>query len=177
MVKSSQVMSLAKPAEPPQGSPRATGLRRTRSNDSLSSPSRIKASSVFDAELLPPRPAFAASGQTSGGSGSAGSPRKASGKHSRGLSIDSPGWKSVSTLHLPMSSSVVDLTVGGSKVNKEKTSGSTMSSKSMTPAKFFGVLSSTSSTQLDVEIVKKLRLHLRNESARYHFTSSFLNND
>jgi hypothetical protein len=38
--------------------------------------------------------------------------------------------------------------------------------KNISPAKFFGILSGTSSTQLDVESVKKLRLLLRNESAR-----------
>ena len=37
--------------------------------------------------------------------------------------------------------------------------------KSITPVKFCSILSSTSSTQLEVETVKKLRLLLRNESA------------
>ncbi|KAG2146133.1 armadillo-type protein [Suillus bovinus] len=37
--------------------------------------------------------------------------------------------------------------------------------KSITPVKFCSILASTSSTQLEVEIVKKLRLLLRNESA------------
>ena len=38
--------------------------------------------------------------------------------------------------------------------------------KDISPMKFCGILTSTSSTQLDIEVVKKLRLLLRNESAR-----------
>jgi hypothetical protein len=38
--------------------------------------------------------------------------------------------------------------------------------KDISPTRFFSILSGTSSTQLDVESVKKLRLLLRNESAR-----------
>ena len=37
----------------------------------------------------------------------------------------------------------------------------------LTPAKYCSLLTSISSTQLDIEVVKKLRLLLRNESARY----------
>lgn len=39
-------------------------------------------------------------------------------------------------------------------------------SVALTPAKYCSLLTSTSSTQLDVEVLKKLRLLLRNESAR-----------
>ena len=37
----------------------------------------------------------------------------------------------------------------------------------LSPQRYCNVLIATSSTQLDVEVVKKLRLLLRNESARY----------
>jgi hypothetical protein len=37
--------------------------------------------------------------------------------------------------------------------------------KNLTPSRFFSILTGTSSTQLEVENVKKLRLLLRNESA------------
>jgi hypothetical protein len=51
-----------------------------------------------------------------------------------------------------------------SQVGKEKDKSA--AAKNLTPAKFFGLLSGTSSTQLEVETVKKLRMLLRNESAR-----------
>ena len=38
--------------------------------------------------------------------------------------------------------------------------------KDMAPSRYTGILTSTSSLELDIEVVKKLRLLLRNESAR-----------
>lgn len=158
MLKSSQVMTLPKPAPSPSPplTPRSISLRKSRSTESLGSPvdSRISLSS----DLRPPRPPFAASG-----SPSSSSSRKVSG-HIRGLSFDGPAWKSRSQVYLPASSSVLDLTA--TKSGKEKGSAMTKSG-SISPAKIIGILSGTSSTQIDVENVKKLRLLLRNESARY----------
>ena len=48
------------------------------------------------------------------------------------------------------------------KVSKDKKKSSTI-----TPEKYVNMLLSHSSTNMDIEVVKKLRLLLRNESARY----------
>lgn len=91
-------------------------------------------------------------------------PRKSSG-HIRGLSFDSPGLKSRSQVNLPMSTSSLDLTAGGKGSGKDK--GSAPPTKTMAPVKIISALSGTSSTQIDVETIKKLRLLLRNESAAW----------
>jgi hypothetical protein len=67
-------------------------------------------------------------------------------------------------VHLPASVSVVDLTgkAGKEKAAKDKEKAA----KDISPTRFFSILSGTSSIQLDIENVKKLRLLLRNESAR-----------
>jgi hypothetical protein len=71
---------------------------------------------------------------------------------------------SQSQVHLPASVSVVDLT---GKAPKERgAAGKEKVAKDISPTRFFSILSGTSSTQLDIENVKKLRLLLRNESAR-----------
>lgn len=48
--------------------------------------------------------------------------------------------------------------------------------KNLTPSVLCGILSGSSSTQLDIETVKKLRLLLRNESARLGFIFDRLTN-
>ena len=57
--------------------------------------------------------------------------------------------------------STLDLTGGGKQV-KEK---GAVVTKNISPTQFCSILTSTSSTQLDVEGLKKLRLLLRNEVA------------
>jgi hypothetical protein len=76
------------------------------------------------------------------------------GHHDRGLSFDA-----AQTLSHGQNSPV---TPGDLITSKSKEKGFV---KSITPVKFCSILASTSSTQLEVEIVKKLRLLLRNESA------------
>ncbi|KAJ7592936.1 armadillo-type protein [Mycena floridula] len=154
MVKSSHILTLPRPTpDSPPHTPRATTLRRARSTESFGSPG---------GELLPPRPAFVTA--ESMFQPQPGTPRKSSG-HSRNLSFDSPGLKSRSQISLLTSSSVLDLT----KTTKEK---SAPLLKTMSPLKIIGILTATSSTQIDVETVKKLRLLLRNESANW--TQEFL---
>lgn len=158
-------MTLPKPPASPPATPRSTALRRTRSIESLSSPLAFNGSMEFD--LLPPQAPFASSGQVSAHHPSSGggstTPRKSSG-HMRGASFDSPGLKSRSQVNLT-SASVVDLSaLLGGKSGKDK--GLTQPTGKISPTKFISILSGTSSTQIDVENIKKLRLMLRNESAR-----------
>lgn len=75
--------------------------------------------------------------------------------HGRGTSLDAT--QSLSRAKAP----VVPFELVSSK-SKEKATG-----KGMSPVKFCSILTSSSSTTLDLEIVKKLRLMLRNEAARY----------
>ncbi|KAK7061495.1 Drf-GBD domain-containing protein [Favolaschia claudopus] len=164
MLKSSQTMALAPLLVPlpstqntPPSTPRSAALRRTRSTDSLDSPRHSRTS--YD--LQPPRaPALFSETSQAG----AGQPRKAS-SHSRGSSLDASRLLSKSQVHLPASTSVVDLTGKASKERnaapKEKVA------KDLTPMRFFSILSGTSTTQLDLQSVKKLRLMLRNESASW----------
>ena len=75
--------------------------------------------------------------------------------YGRGASFDAT--QTLSRAHAP----VIPVELVSSK-SKEKVLG-----KGMTPVKFCSILASSSSTTLDVEVVKKLRLMLRNEAARY----------
>ncbi|KAJ7679069.1 armadillo-type protein [Mycena polygramma] len=168
MLKSSQTLALAPlplPAAPQETSPltprRASALRRTRSTESLDSPRKTSL------EYAPPRaPALFGESARTGGASSIGrdaSPnRKASG-HSRGTSFDTMRLFSRSQVNLT-SVSVVDLT----KAPKERgAAGKEKVAKDISPTRFFSILSGTSSTGLDIENVKKLRLLLRNESASW----------
>lgn len=151
----------ARPASPPM-TPRSVALRRAHSTESLNSPRAAAHSSEYEC-LDPPHPPFVG-GQVSAHhpSSISGSPtpRKPSG-HTRGLSFDAPRLFSRSQVHLPASASTLDL-VAPTKQGKEKVTVT----KNISPTKFFSILSGTSSTQLDVEDLKKLRLLLRNETAR-----------
>ncbi|KAF8843694.1 hypothetical protein BDN67DRAFT_944797 [Paxillus ammoniavirescens] len=80
--------------------------------------------------------------------------------HSRGASLDAA--QTLSRAQAP----VIPGELVSSK-SKEKALG-----KGITPVKFCSILSSSSSTTLDVEAVKKLRLMLRNEAASW--TEEFL---
>ncbi|KAJ6512919.1 armadillo-type protein [Mycena sanguinolenta] len=172
MLKSSQTMALA--PLPPLASqdtapltPRSTALRRTRSTESLDSPRRSSKSSF---EYQPPRaPALFSESARSGGASSVGpaaSPsRKSSASHLRGTSFDTTRLLSRSQVHLPASASVLDLT---GKASKERgAAGKEKAAKDLSPMRFFSILSGTSTTHLDIENVKKLRLMLRNESASW----------
>ncbi|KAF5337944.1 hypothetical protein D9758_013127 [Tetrapyrgos nigripes] len=169
MLKSSQGMTLnLKSTNSPPMTPRSSALRRTRSIESLDSP-RVYKNSI-DSDLLPPRPPFAANQLSSQHSSSvtSSSPRKAS--HSRGISLGT-GFMSRSQVNLNASSSVLDLNTLG-KQPKEKEKGPSTGSRTLSPQSFVSLLQGTSSTDLDIESVKKLRLLLRNESANW--TQDFL---
>ncbi|KAJ6532087.1 armadillo-type protein [Mycena capillaripes] len=170
MLKSSQTMAVPPlPLPVSQGTapltPRSAALRRTRSTESLDSPRHSRAS----LEYAPPRaPALFGEAAQTGGASSVGpdaSPaRKVSG-HARGTSFDTSRLLSRSQIHLPASVSVVDLT---GKAPKERgVAGKEKVAKDISPTRFFSILSGTSSTHLDIENVKKLRLLLRNESASW----------
>ncbi|KAL0576518.1 hypothetical protein V5O48_005463 [Marasmius crinis-equi] len=161
MLKSSQGMNLTVKGSPTSQSPPGTPLRRTRSIDSMDSPHALKG---LEYELRPPRAPFAGfeSQHSSPGSPS----RKASG-HSRMISLGS-GFMSRSQVNLPFTGSTVDLTTGG-RTSKDKASTVT---RNLSPVNFVSILSGTSSTCLEVEGVKKLRIMLRNEPASW--TEDFL---
>ena len=162
MLKSSQGMNLTVKGSSTAKTPPGTPLRRTRSIDSLDSPFK-----GLEFELRPPRAPFATFDAQNTPPGSPS--RKASG-HSRGISLSS-GFMSRSQLNLPFSGSTVDLTNGG-RSSKEKTS--TMA-RNLSPVNFVSILSGSSSTCLEVESVKKLRIMLRNEPARsVPFTNVYL---
>ncbi|KAG6853991.1 hypothetical protein C0991_011855 [Blastosporella zonata] len=158
MIKSSQTMTLKPTQAPaPPMTPRSVALRRVHSTESLDSPKQPKPYIDHDG-FEPPRPPFAG-GQVSAVHGSS-TPRRPS-SHSRGLSFDAPQMFSRSQVNLS-SSSTLDLVAPG-KQGKEKFT----TPKNLSPTKFFSILSGTSSTQLDVEDIKKLRLLLRNETASW----------
>ncbi|KAF7374602.1 Drf-GBD domain-containing protein [Mycena sanguinolenta] len=171
MLKSSQTMALAPLPLASQDTapltPRSTALRRTRSTESFDSPRRASKSSF---EYEPPRaPALFGESARSGSASSVGpaaSPsRKSSATHGRGTSFDASRLLSRSQVHLPVSASVVDLT---GKASKERgAAAKEKAAKDISPMRFFSILSGTSTTQLDIENVKKLRLMLRNESASW----------
>ncbi|KAL0953243.1 hypothetical protein HGRIS_004496 [Hohenbuehelia grisea] len=163
MLKSSQAMLVKLPASPPE-TPRTLALRKARSTESIGSP--MHAGALENEDLpMPPRAPFTFDELPSSGRSS---PRLPS-THARGSSFDLSRNFSRSQVHLPMSTSVVDL-VTGARLSKDKSA--TGPSKGISATKFFSILSGTSSLQLDVEMIKKLRLLLRNESASW--THEFL---
>ncbi|TFK27799.1 hypothetical protein FA15DRAFT_635109 [Coprinopsis marcescibilis] len=154
MLKSSQVLSLnPAPAAPPATPPRT--LRRVHSTESLASPRPAFLNEIE--HIQQPKTATYVSSHNSPYS----SPRarQASG-HSRGNSFDASRFFSRSQVNLA-SMSNLDLTAGG-KISKEK-----IVPKNLSPTRFCSILQGQSSTQVDVEDIKKLRLMLRNESASW----------
>ncbi|KAI0342708.1 hypothetical protein BDW22DRAFT_1357179 [Trametopsis cervina] len=76
--------------------------------------------------------------------------------HGRGKSLDKMKAAASAT-------SLVTAPGEGNKAGKDKSGKAAV----LTPAKYCNMLTGTSSTQLDVEVLKKLRLLLRNESASW----------
>ncbi|KAF8896485.1 armadillo-type protein [Infundibulicybe gibba] len=155
MLKSSQTMVLNPGPQlnpSPPDTPKAPGLRKTRSIESMSSPIR------FSTQYDQPEPSYT-SGIAGDLSSIGASPYKLN-QHARGASFDAPRLFSHSQVNLSAGMSTTDLT----KAGKEK---GLAVSKNISPTRFFSILSGTSSTQLDVENIKKLRLLLRNESASW----------
>jgi hypothetical protein len=137
-------------------------MRRAHSTDSLGSP--LQNISIEQDDLEPPRPPFAV-GQVSAHHSpylSGSSPRKTGTSHSRGLSFDAQRLFSRSQVNLAASLSTDNGSLGAPN-SKDK---STVRAKNISPTKFCSILTGTSTLQLEIEDVKKLRILLRNESAR-----------
>jgi len=139
MLKSSK--TIANPQQPQT----TRGLRRAHSIESLDSPKPFQKSVDYD--NLYHKTAGRASVNPASNNDS---PRPET--RSRGKSIDIPR---------PKSRARNRSTDEGVKGKDKK------AANSWTPSRFCTILDTTPSATLEVEIVKKLRLHLRNEAARY----------
>lgn len=190
MLRSSHTLQRNAPAALATPKKNSSTLRKTRSSESIASSPQANIAYDFPE---PPKTAgrffgLAMKSTTSlahYSDGESGNDTQytANTSHSRGASVDIP--RSSSKIHLPVASKSE---TAGARSHKGK------SSKDLSPDRFAHLLSDSSSLTLDVEIVKKLRLLLRNEPARYSlaffslrettcaycrlsWTSSFLNSD
>ncbi|KAH7913769.1 armadillo-type protein [Hygrophoropsis aurantiaca] len=149
MLKSSHVLTSNPPVSPPL-TPRT--VRKARSSESLASPHLPLPSLEYNSRPNPmwgPAPAGKSTTDLH-----AQQPTR--NVHERGISFDAPR-----TLSYSQTPPVIP---GDLITSKSKDKGFV---KSITPVKFCSILSGTSSTQLEIETVKKLRLLLRNESASW----------
>lgn len=141
MLKSSHVLGPAATATAPAPT---RGLRRVQSGSSIESPLKGSAA-VLD------YPANGATTPDARGGPSAVTATTTVNHHSRGVSIDVPRRpKSRSGFTTP----TADL------------NGTTARGKVFSPVQIVSLLTGKSSLELEVDVVKKLRLLLRNESAR-----------
>ena len=170
MIKSSQtlattpVVGLSEPITPLANK----SLRRAHSIESLSPRHPTLASLAAEYSDASHTAGFSVAHVSAHHSPYLASQSKTSSGHPRGKSFDAPRLFSKSQVNLTQSSSTLDLT-GGGKQGKEK---GAVVTKNISPTMFCSILTSTSSTQLDVEDLKKLRLLLRNEVASYvHYQS------
>ncbi|KAJ2918485.1 hypothetical protein MD484_g1959, partial [Candolleomyces efflorescens] len=151
--------TFALPGTPPRNN--SVGLRRVHSTESLGSP---RAPFMHEDSIGSPRtagsPTHVSAHQSPYGSGRPYGQRQGSG-HWTGGSVDMGRLFSKSHITLP-SMSTLDL-ASGAKVTKEKNG----TVKNLSPTRFCSILQGQSSLHMDVEDIKKLRLMLRNESARY----------
>ncbi|KAH9481746.1 GTPase-binding protein rid1 [Psilocybe cubensis] len=164
MLKSSQTMAVGPSAEATATTaPRSHAVRKAHSTDSMNSPRHPTIASLSGDTSELPYPGLLAAHVSAHHSPYLSSPpRKPS--HSRGISFEGTRLFSKSQVNLvPSSSSTLDLATG-LKSSKEK---GTVHTKNLAPTRFCSVLATVSSTQLDVEDLKKLRLLLRNESASW----------
>jgi hypothetical protein len=157
MLKSSQALTFNPPSPPL--TPRT--VRKAHSSDSLASPRPPTASIAHDFPRLPDDggfvPGSSLSNQASMSVTALNIPSHAAGSHTRGVSMDI--MRTMSRGQVPP---VIPTEFTSGKLIKDKALA-----KSISPARFCSILTSTSSTQLELETVKKLRLLLRNESARF----------
>ncbi|KAG8738617.1 hypothetical protein FRC10_006649 [Ceratobasidium sp. 414] len=171
MLRSSHVLGTmpTAPTTPPS-------LRRTRSNESLGTPKPLfalnSAAAISNEELVAPRPAFLADEPSSRQSSEVYSPTSSPSKrgHARG-----------SSLNLPKSSSFTDL--ANSKIKKDKPKDAKEADKQkpkdknakpkekerdiISPAKFCQILQDNKTVDMDVDMLRKLRIMLRNEAASW----------
>jgi hypothetical protein len=159
MLRSSQVLTTVELASS-TATPRRK-LRRSLSSTTLDSPRHNfleynfprppqNASEDLDGPLTAPTAPFMIEGS--------GRPSSSLG-HARGASLDIP--RSASHSHTP----------GNTKSGVSKPGKGAV--KDISPAALCTMLTDTSSTQLEVEFMKKLRLMLRNETARYVYCNSW----
>ena len=162
MIKSSQTMAIAPTTESPPGSPRSNSLRKAHSTDFTNSPHRHPTLASLSGETSElPHPGFSSPPVSAHNSPYLSSPQRRP-SHTRGFSFQGSQIFSKSQVNLAAGScSTVDLS-HGPKSAKEK---GLISARNISPTKFCSILTSTSSTQLDIEDLKKLRLLLRNETA------------
>jgi hypothetical protein len=149
MLKSSHVLTLNPSISALPPTPRTPkSVRRSQSSDSLVSP-KHSANATSQAQIK-------CEFKTVGNAGGLQFPAFQATFHTRGMSLDAAHSMPQSNLTKAKDASRVK----GTK-DKEKAM-----SKTNSPSTLFATLSSTSSTVLEIEAVKKLRLLLRNESAR-----------
>lgn len=159
MLKSSRVIKPA-PTFDHQTPQKGTGtLRKSKSSDTVGSPRPSR--DCEDDLPKPPQTTGRFLGAAMRSSISLGrhsddeqlAPPKTPSRQTRGLSLD---LSKASILHLPSSST--------DNVSKKGQKGW---AKDIQPSKYVNTLTSNSSLELEIESVKKLRLLLRNESAKY----------
>lgn len=158
MLRSSQVIKQPTPTAPTTPNKSANNtLRKSKSSDSVATP-RPQNKEPDDLPQ-PPQATGRFLGAAMRSSVSLGRhsddearPSRATTRHSRGLSLDVS--KHSSRIPIPLS-----LSDGAAKKSQQGWS------KDTAPSRYANILAGTSSLELDVEIVKKLRLLLRNESA------------
>lgn len=145
MLKSSHTLALKAPNSPPRG------FRKSHSSESLSSPRARPVDNEYDVFHNPTigrvPPLQLAGTSTSRPFSTAG--------HARGVSLNL-------RKNAFASQSAVSLALSTKDSSKDKKESKTAAQAS----RWCTILNSTSTTQLDVETVKKLRLLLRNEAAR-----------
>jgi len=147
MLKSSHVLAPAATATAP--APTTRGLRRVQSGSSISIESPLNGSAAV---LGHPQTANGATMPDARYGPSAATATTASAiHHSRGVSIDAP--------RRPKSRS--GFTTSATDLNS-----STVRGKAFSPVQIVSLLTGKSSLELEVDVVKKLRLLLRNEAAR-----------
>lgn len=154
MLRSSHTIQRNAPAVLATPKKNSSTLRKTRSSESIASPPQANIAYDFPE---PPKTAGRFFGLAMKSTASlAHYSDGESGNEAQCASVDIP--RSSSKIHLPVASKSE---TAGARSHKGKTS------KDLSPDRFAHLLSDSSSLTLDVEIVKKLRLLLRNEPARY----------
>lgn len=159
MLRSSQAIKVAPTVKPLTPKKSSGNLRKAKSSDSLASPHRQQdlVADVRPAPLTAGRFLGAAMrssislGRHSDDEIPSTPVSPKSNRHSRGISLDLSKHASK-----------------GSSAKNELNSTKALKTwaKDMAPSRYTGILTGTSSLELDIEVVKKLRLLLRNESAR-----------
>ncbi|KAI0789852.1 armadillo-type protein [Abortiporus biennis] len=157
MLKSSHVLATALPSVEVPKTP-ARGLRKANSMESLTSPKpHSKQPSGDDYDLFRST-RYSNLPANDPNAGPAHVPPYAVPGHSRGKSLD-----------VRKDHDTVRSTATHSQLPNKKGKDKSSKDASQTPAKMHSLLMNTSSLQLNIEVVKKLRIYLRNEAASWTF--------